>query len=34
VGGGEKRLFGVHVTLVPVAQAVWDGETLTAPFDK
>ena len=27
-------LFGGHNTLVPLAHAGWDGDTLTVPFDK
>jgi uncharacterized protein (TIGR02271 family) len=27
-------LFGARVTLVPLTQASWDGDTLTVPFDK
>jgi uncharacterized protein (TIGR02271 family) len=27
-------LFGGHVSLVPLAQGSWDGDTLTVPFDK
>jgi uncharacterized protein (TIGR02271 family) len=30
----KSGLFGGHVSLVPLAQADWDGETLTVPFDK
>jgi uncharacterized protein (TIGR02271 family) len=30
----KSGLFGGHVTLVPLAQAGWDGDTLTVPFDK
>ena len=30
----KSGLFGGHVSLVPLAQAHWDGETLTVPFDK
>jgi uncharacterized protein (TIGR02271 family) len=30
----KSGLFGSHVSLVPLAQADWDGETLTVPFDK
>ncbi len=30
----KSGLFGGHVSLVPLAQASWDGETLTVPFDK
>ena len=30
----KSGLFGAHVTLVPLAQASWDGDTLTIPFDK
>jgi len=30
----KTGLFGGHITLVPLAQASWDGDTLTVPFDK
>jgi uncharacterized protein (TIGR02271 family) len=30
----KTGLFGSHVSLVPLAQASWDGDTLTVPFDK
>jgi uncharacterized protein (TIGR02271 family) len=30
----KSGLFGSHVSLVPLAQADWDGDTLTVPFDK
>ena len=30
----KTGLFGGHNTLVPLAQASWDGDTLTVPFDK
>jgi uncharacterized protein (TIGR02271 family) len=30
----KSGLFGAHVTLVPLAQASWDGDTRTVPFDK
>ena len=30
----KSGLFGTHVTLVPLAQASWDGDTLSVPFDK
>jgi hypothetical protein len=30
----ESGLFGGQVSLVPLAQASWDGDTLTVPFDK
>ena len=30
----KSGLFGGHVTLVPLAQASWNGDTLTVPFDK
>ena len=30
----KSGLFGSHVTLVPLAQASWNGATLSVPFDK
>jgi len=30
----KSGLFGSHVSLVPLTQAGWDGDTLTVPFDK
>ena len=30
----KSGLFGSHVTLVPLAQASWNGDTLSVPFDK
>jgi uncharacterized protein (TIGR02271 family) len=30
----KSGLFGAHLTLVPLAQASWDGDTLSVPFDK
>ena len=30
----KSGLFGAHVTLVPLAQASWDGDTLSVPLDK
>jgi uncharacterized protein (TIGR02271 family) len=30
----KSGLFGMHVSLVPLAQASWDGDVLTVPFDK
>jgi uncharacterized protein (TIGR02271 family) len=30
----KSGLFGGHVSLVPLAQSDWDGDTLTVPFDK
>ena len=30
----KSGLFGKHVSLVPLAQASWDGDALTVPFDK
>ena len=30
----KSGLFGGHVSLVPLAQGSWDGDTLTVPFDK
>jgi uncharacterized protein (TIGR02271 family) len=30
----KSGLFGSHVTLVPLAQGTWNGDTLTVPFDK
>jgi uncharacterized protein (TIGR02271 family) len=30
----KSGLFGGHVSLVPLAQASWDGDTLSVPFDK
>ncbi len=30
----KSGLFGGHVSLVPLAQADWDGHVLTVPFDK
>ena len=30
----KSGLFGGHVSLVPLAQASWDGDALTVPFDK
>jgi uncharacterized protein (TIGR02271 family) len=30
----KSGLFGGHITLVPLTQASWDGDTLTVPFDK
>ena len=30
----KSGLFGSHVSLVPLNQSNWDGDTLTVPFDK
>jgi hypothetical protein len=30
----KSGLFGGHISLVPLTQASWNGETLTVPFDK
>jgi len=30
----KSGLFGGHVSLVPLAQASWDGDTLSVPLDK
>ena len=30
----KSGLFGSHVSLVPLAQGSWDGDTLTVPFGK
>ena len=30
----KSGLFGSHVSIVPLSQAGWDGNTLTVPFDK